>query len=129
VTPIPIHSHGSSFDDTIALRKKNTTHKTTYASASPIILKSVVVRSLFIATTAPNTMEKPWPIATFKPLNINKFPNAPNLLHKKYDELLPKFNGMNAITIEKHIHEFYWVVNVDLIMKQDIVMMLFSLTL
>lgn len=79
--------------------------------------------------TTPNTMDKPWLIAAFKPLDVSKFPYTPHSLLEKYDEWLPKFNGMNAINAEKHMHELYWVVRAKLIMEEDVVMMLFSLTL
>lgn len=88
-----------------------------------------MVRSLFVENTNPNTMEKPWLISTFRSLDVIKFLDALHPLLEKYYKWLPKFNGTNAITAEKHMREFYWAVSAKLIMDGDVFMMLFVLTL
>lgn len=74
-------------------------------------------------------MAKLWLSVAFKPVDVSRFPNAPNRLPIKYEEWLPKFNGSDAITTEKHKYEFYWVIDGRLIEEEDIVMMLFALSL
>lgn len=43
---------------------------------------------------------------------------------------LPKFNGTNVVTTEKHKHELYWAMGARLISAEDVVtMLLFALNL
>lgn len=48
---------------------------------------------------------------------------------KKYEEFLPKFNGTNAIMIEKYMDELYRCVGGRMIEEEYVVVMLFSLSL
>lgn len=74
-------------------------------------------------------MDKPSLRAALRPLDVSQFLDALHPLPEKYFEWLPKFNGSDVITTEKHMHEFYWAVSAKLIMEEDVVMTLFVLTL
>lgn len=62
-------------------------------------------------------------------LDVSQFIDALHPLREKYCEWLPKFNATSATIAEKRMHEFYWVMSAQRIMEEDVVSILFSLTL
>lgn len=52
-------------------------------------------------------MATPWLTDTFKPLDTSVIQGAPHALPQKFNDWLPKFFGINAITTKVHLSAFF----------------------
>lgn len=131
-TPNSNHTPSSSSfsNKIIASRKRKTTQKTIEVGTSPINSTTHMARKLFPNNPTPTiAMDRPWIIASFKPLDLSSHFCSPHPFPNRYHEWIPKFNGTNFSTAKKRIHNLYWeLLSAKLIVQEDVVMMLFSLS-
>jgi len=121
----------------IALRTRNTTKRVINIGNSLVKPTTPIARQLFGTNPNPTiSMDRPWNFIAFRPLDFSNHPDAPHPLSDKYHEWIPMFNGTNVTTaerhvhnLERHVHNFYCTVGSRHIEHEDIIMMLFTLSL
>ena len=91
-------------DESIAPRKKKNSCKINTTSTSLIFPKYLVVRSLFNTSSTLDRVAMPWISVAFQPLDISGFLDALLKFLDKHEKWIPKFNGIDTIIVENHMH-------------------------
>jgi hypothetical protein len=75
--------------------------------------------------------QRQWSSSLFKPLDMSAIPGYPRQMPPKYEKWLPKFTGIDAISVEEHMSNFWAFFQLHPVSDdvEDLVMKLFSATL